>query len=82
MTFKITNNLTSDAKKAPVIPVKEGMRYVQCKDFTDEASSITGIISKFLFCSRINQLTGQDEWPTLTVICGEGCKEKCLNFKS
>lgn len=85
MNFKIVNNLGQGKEhktSPPPKPVKEGpMRYISCKDFKGEVSSITGIYSKFLFTPKINQLSGTVETPTITIVCVPECKEHCINLK-
>lgn len=78
MSFKINNNLTSD-----IIPVKEtsqDQKVYTCAEYKGEYSSVTGIIAKFLFIAKINQFTCEHERPTVRIVCGPECVEKCINF--
>jgi len=78
MQFK---NLTND-----IIPVKnntliQNQQIIACSDFKGKVDSITGIISKFMYIDKINTLTGKSETPTIRIICGVECKDKCINIK-
>lgn len=81
--FKITTNITDD-----VHPVKEtqhvSLRTYNCKDFTGEISSKTGIYSKFLYISRTSgniRSLGEVLNPTIRIVCGPECIDKCMNLK-
>lgn len=76
--FKISNNLTKDS--LPVIESPSVQQVFTCSEFKGQLSSITGIISRFLYINKINQLTCESEVPTVRIICGIECINKCINL--
>lgn len=76
MAFKLKENLITDAK----IIETEKQKVFSCKTYKGNLSSVTGIISKFLYITRIDQFTGEALTPTVRIICGEECKTKCINL--
>lgn len=68
------NNLTKEVK-----PVNNVQIY-NCSEFTGKFSSITGIASRFIYITRIDQLTGSSLEPNVRIVCGVECKNKCVNL--
>ena len=76
--FNVTN-LTNDANEPVKEVQKSNVKVYFCKDFTGEFSSKTGIYSKFAYIGKIDELTGMPENPTIRIVCGEECIDKCIN---
>lgn len=79
MSLKIIGNLINDSK--PVI--ESSCTTISCKDFKGEISSITGIIHRSIYISKLRESFGEVlvENPTIRVVCGSECKERCINLK-
>lgn len=79
MSFKPKESIVNDA-----IPVKESnlVQTFNCKDFKGKLSSITGIQSKFLYIAKLRNHFDEviSESPTVKIICGIECKDKCINL--
>lgn len=53
---------------------KEGTEVISAQEFIRRGkpiSSVTGLISRYCYCARIDQLTGEVKTPTLTVLGDE-----------
>jgi hypothetical protein len=80
MSLIIKSNLTDDVN--PVIKSsRSDVQVFNCAEFKGKYSSITGIYSKFMYIGKINELSGEVESPTVRIICGPECIDKCINLK-
>jgi hypothetical protein len=61
---------------------KDNKKTYFCKDFKGKLSSITGIQSKFLYISKINEFSGESSSPDIILRCTENCKEKCKYIRT
>lgn len=79
MALKFSTNLTGDSK--PVIGATTVKTYL-CKDFKGELSSVTGISSKFMYIAKLRNNFDDviSESPTINIICGPECIDKCINL--
>lgn len=78
--FKPKSSLVTD--NFPVIENIKDQQVFNCSEYTGKYSSITGIISKFMYIGKIDQLTGDPEFPpTVRIVCGPECIDKCINIK-
>lgn len=86
MSFKVVEHLTEvrevvEIQLPPLISNIEGQEFYRCSDYKGKISSLTGIIARGIYIRKINEDTDESEIPSIRIICGIECKDKCINIK-